>query len=269
MENYTQRCNRFRELHEAANLLLLPNAWDITSARVLEHAQFPAIGTTSLATAYGAGVADGDGATRDETMALARTLGALDVLVSVDIEGGFGDADRVGEVAAGLGSAGAVGLNIEDGTGPGTLVDVDAQTAKIRACRNANTDVFINARIDSYWADAADSDTVGSDSAGTFEEVCRRAELYLEAGADGIFIPAVTDPELIRAYCARIPAPINVLYSPNGMTIDELDAAGVARLSTGSFLFRNAAASTTRAINEIVAGRRPGGDVSPYSQFAG
>lgn len=250
-------------MHEPGNLLLLPNAWDLTSARVVERSGFEALGTTSLATAFGAGVPDGAGGIRDATIDLAGQLGRLRGLVSIDIEDGFSrDPGEVADTVRALVAAGAVGFNIEDGRTTGALAPASEQIAKIRACRQVDADVFINARVDTYWVGAS-----GGEAA--VEEVIDRARRYLDAGADGIFIPALTDAELIGRYCAAIPAPINILYSPAGLGVSELNAAGVARLSTGSFLFRNAAGATADALTAIAGGALPGAAAPAYSEFAG
>lgn len=250
-------------MHEPGKLLLLPNAWDLTSARVLERAGFAAIGTTSLATAFGAGVPDGAGVTRDQTLDLATQLGGLDALVTVDVEGGFSeDPVDVAEIVRVLVGSGAVGFNIEDGQQEGTLVPVEVQVDKIRACREANADIFINARVDTYWVGSARGDAAAA-------EVLERARRYVDAGADGIFIPALSDLEQIREFCDAIAVPVNVLYSPSGCTVNELNAALVGRLSTGSYLFRNAASSTVDAIKGIAGGGLPGAGIPGYAQFAG
>ncbi|GAB3555707.1 isocitrate lyase/phosphoenolpyruvate mutase family protein [Spelaeicoccus albus] len=227
------------------------------------QAGFNAIGTTSLATAFGAGVEDGTGQTRDQTIDLARQLGRLKALVTVDIESGFSERDdEVAAVVRELAEAGIVGCNIEDGTSTGKLVPADRQIEKIRACREADADIFINARIDTYWVGSAEGDAAAN-------EVLERARRYVDAGADGIFIPALADAAQIRAYCKEIPAPVNVLYSPAGLTVAELNDAGAARLSTGSFLFRHAISGAVEAVREIVGGALPGAEVPAYGEFLG
>jgi 2-methylisocitrate lyase-like PEP mutase family enzyme len=223
----------FRDLHHAGAPLILPNAWDYASAAALFAAGHPAVGTTSLGVAVAAGKPDAAGATRDETVALTRAIAPLG-MVTVDIESGFG-----GDVAAlvrALADAGAVGVNIEDAMGP------VAETAeRIAAIKAAVPSLFVNARTDTYWLRADDA----------LAESLRRASAYLDAGADGIFVPGATDPDVIEALVAGIDAPLNVLFSP-GL---DFAALGVARVSTGSLLFRAALGATTAFADAVRDGR--------------
>jgi len=169
----------FRELHAAGDPLVLPNAWDVASAAALVAAGFPAIGTTSLGVAAAHGLPDAAGRARAETAALARRLGSLPCLCTVDVEAGFseGPAD-VAELAAELAATGAAGINIEDGR-PGGLADPGRHADLVRAVAETEPGLFVNARVDTYW--------LGVDA--TPERTLRRAERYIAAGADGIFVP--------------------------------------------------------------------------------
>ena len=205
------------DLHRPGDPLLLPNAWDYGSAAILAAQGFPAIGTTSLGVAVAAGLPDGQGATRDETAALAERLRRLPCYLTVDLEQGFSDDPQA--VAALVAELGADGVNLEDG-----LRDPDLLCRKIRAVKQAAPDVFVNARTDTHW--------LGEDQP-SLDETRRRLDLYLQAGADGIFVPGLNDPAAI-GQLARL-APLNVLY---GLPLRQLADLGVARVSTGSLLFR-------------------------------
>lgn len=151
------RFEAFRALHRAGRPLFLPNAWDRASAAALAARGFPAIGTTSLGVAAAAGLPDAAGATRETTLWLARDLVRLPVLVSVDIEGGFGSTpEDVAELAAGLERLGVAGVNIEDGRPGGAgLTDPAAQCELIAAVKRTAPGLFVNARTDTYWLGTA------------------------------------------------------------------------------------------------------------------
>jgi 2-methylisocitrate lyase-like PEP mutase family enzyme len=238
----------FRGLHRAGTPLLLPNAWDVASGAALAEAGFRAIGTTSLGVAAAHGLPDGTGATREQTVALARGLTRLPVLVTLDIEAGFSDVPaEVAALAAELATLGVVGVNLEDGR-PDGLMAPDRQAALIGAVRRRVPDLFINARIDTHWLVAeppALSETLG------------RAARYVSAGADGIFVPGLTEPADIATVVAAVGAPVNILYSPNSHTLADLATLGVRRVSTGSLLFRAA----IHALVATAARVRDGGTV--------
>ncbi|MEH1165888.1 isocitrate lyase/phosphoenolpyruvate mutase family protein [Micromonospora sp. CPCC 205539] len=224
----------FHALHHAARPLLLPNAWDHASAAALAARGHPAIGTTSLGVAAAAGRPDGEAATAWETLALAGRLARLPVLLTVDVEAGFSDdpATVAGYVAE-LAGLGAVGINLEDGRADGTLADIDATADKIAAVKAAVPDLFVNARTDTWWLGLADP----------LPQTLNRARAYRAAGADGIFVPGIAELATLRLLSERIDAPLNALHQPGGPGLAELGRAGVARVSTGSLLFRAALAA--------------------------
>ncbi|WP_431963127.1 isocitrate lyase/PEP mutase family protein [Actinacidiphila sp. bgisy160] len=232
------RFEAFRALHRAGRPLFLPNAWDRASAAALAARGFPAIGTTSLGVAAAAGLPDAAGATRETTLWLARDLAALPVLVSVDIEGGFGATpEDVAELATDLERLGVAGVNIEDGRPGGAgLTDAALQCELISAMKRTAPGLFVNARTDTYWLGTAE-DNRAADRA---EETRRRAAAYLAAGADGIFVPGLADASATAALAAGLDAPLNVLLPPDGPGLSRLAALGVSRVSTGSLLFRAA-----------------------------
>ncbi|MET7522655.1 isocitrate lyase/phosphoenolpyruvate mutase family protein [Streptomyces sp900116325] len=250
----------FTSLHRAttASPLLLPNAWDHASATALSEQGFPAIGTTSLAVAAAAGLPDGTGATREETVLLARRLGAGPYLLSVDAEGGFSDEPaEVAELARELAAAGAVGINLEDGRGDGTLTAVELHAAKIAAVKAAVPHLFVNARTDTHWLGGREAAPAGTTG---------RLDAYRQAGADGVFVPGLTDPTAIAALVKSLDVPLNILYSPSGPTVAQLGELGVRRVSLGSLLYRAALGEAMAVAANIRAGRPVGGDVPTYAQ---
>lgn len=229
------RAHTFRALHHADRLLVLPNAWDVITARVFEKAGFPAVGTTSFGIARAHGFRDGDNAAREVTLAMAgRMAEALAVPLSADIEAGYGDTPAEVEAQGRrLITAGVVGFNIEDGQAQAAtpLADTALQCAKIAALKAAGTSagvpVYVNARTDVYWLRTHSGVTA-------LAETLRRAELYLGAGADGIFVPGLVEREAIEEVVRALGAPLNVLASPRTPTARELADLGVKRLSLGS-----------------------------------
>ncbi|MEU9734406.1 isocitrate lyase/phosphoenolpyruvate mutase family protein [Streptomyces sp. NPDC048002] len=239
----------FARLHHGDEPLLLPNAWDHASAAAFAAEGFPAVGTTSLAVAAAAGVPDGASVTRDETLGLALTLGRGPFLLSVDAEGGFAqDPDTVGEFARQLFAVGAVGINLEDGTGPAAL-----HAAKIAAVRRAAPTLFVNARTDTHWLrDGDERDTL------------RRLDAYQQAGADCVFVPGLTDPARIGRLVDRLDVPLNILYSPAGPSLPHLADLGVRRVSLGSLPYRRALGAAVETAVAIRAGREPHGTAPSY-----
>lgn len=237
----------FAELHHSEEPLLLPNAWDHASARALADQGFRAIGTTSLGVAAALGLPDGASATRDETLRLALALGSGPYLLSVDAEDGYSDdPDEVAEFARELATVGAVGINLEDRLGPPAL-----HAAKIAAVKSAAPCLFVNARADTYWL-------------GDGEDTRSRLDVYQQAGADGVFVPGLTEPREIAALVAYLDVPLNVLYTPSGPTVGDLAALGVRRVSVGSLLYRRALGAALEAMAEIREGRTPGGSLPSH-----
>lgn len=225
----------FAELHRSGDPLVLPNAWDVASARCLAEAGFPAVGTTSLGVAAAAGLPDGVGAAEAATLELVRNLAGLPAYVTADIEGGSVAA------AVAVADAGAVGVNVEDAFGP-----ADAHADLIRSVKREAPGLFVNARTDTYWLRSAG-----------LPETLRRVRLYADAGADGVFVPGLADPSDIEAVVAAVDLPVNILFLPGRMTVAGLAGLGVRRISTGSLLFRAAIAATLRIATAV----RDGTDV--------
>jgi hypothetical protein len=185
----------FHELHDAAEPLLLPNAWDVPSALTFLDAGFAAIGTTSFGIASSLGRPDGGRATRDANLALARALSSLPAYVSVDIEDGYDDdPEQVAAYVAELAAAGAAGINIEDSSAE-QLIAPEAHAAKVGAIKERCPGLFVNARVDTYW--------LGQDA--TPQATLARAARYVRAGADGVFVPGASEPAVLREICDTVP----------------------------------------------------------------
>ncbi|MEU6369579.1 isocitrate lyase/phosphoenolpyruvate mutase family protein [Streptomyces sp. NPDC046931] len=249
----------FRALHLPGRPLVLPNAWDVVSARLVEQAGAAAVATTSAGLAWELGTADGDRLSRDDALAaLARIAGAVAVPVSADIETGYADdaagvADTVRTVLA----AGAVGVNIEDGLygGGAPLRPVQEQAARIAAAREAADEagvpLFVNARIDTCLR-----------GAGGLGETLERAAAFLAAGADGVFVPGVVDPVTVKALAEGIEGPLNVMAGPGAPPVPELAALGVARVSAGPGIAQAVHGLVHRAARELL-------DAGTYETWAG
>lgn len=246
----------FRQLHEASSdsILVLPNAWDAMSARLVEAAGAKAIATTSAGISWSLGYPDGQGLTRDQMIeALRRIVGAVRIPVSADVESGYGTGtpDDITATVRGVLDAGAVGVNLEDAPGinGAPLVDVAVQAARIRAARDAADEagvaLFINARTDTYLR------KVGAETE-RLEETVRRARAYVDAGANGVFVPGVADADTIAKLAAAVGAPLNVIGAPGMAGTQELRALGVARVSVGPGLARAVMAHIRRASTELL-----------------
>lgn len=239
MDTDTQRtlAQTFRDRHTAttAGPLVLPNSWDAASTIIYEAAGLEAIGTSSAGIAASLGVPDGEHLSRNEMLAVVERIAhSAEIPVSADIEAGYGDTARdVAETVRRTIDAGAVGINLEDGTDNATdgLVQPDSHARKIRAAREAadeaDVPLVINGRTDVFWRE------VGEESERV-ERAVERANAYYEAGSDCLFVPGVTEPKAIEALVDGIDGPLNVLGGPGTPTIPELDELGVARVSVGS-----------------------------------
>jgi 2-methylisocitrate lyase-like PEP mutase family enzyme len=235
------RAGRLQALHEEPGVLVLPNAWDAASARAFEASGFAALATTSGGVAESLGHRDGEEAPVEEVLAaVGRICRAVPVPVTADLEGGYGlDAD---DLVAGLLAAGAVGLNLEDTDhrGPGPLVDVDVQAARLAAVKEAarrrGVDVVLNARIDVHLR------AVGPEE-DRLAEAVRRGRRYREAGADCLYPIRVSDEGTIRALVEETGAPVNVLLHAGAPPVSRLAQLGVARATFGSGLLRTAHAA--------------------------
>lgn len=237
-----QQADLFRRLHSKGRILVLVNAWDAASARVVEHGGADAIATTSAGMAWSLGYADGEQMPRDEFVAAcARICRVTRVPVSVDIESGFGSTtDQVCELVGRLLELGVVGINIEDGMSSETRRLLAPETlceriARLRALAlQSKVGLLINARTDAYFA-------VDDAPAGRFEEALRRARMFAAAGADGIFVPGMDKIDEVQRFAQAVELPLNVYAGYEGVpTVDALSAAGVRRVSLGCGPFQSA-----------------------------
>lgn len=230
-----EKADLFRALHRPGQPLVLVNAWDAVSARIIEDVGFPAIATTSAGIAWLEGYADGEHIPRERMLAgVARVTKAVAVPVSADCEAGYGQfAQDAVSTAQGVVAAGAVGLNFEDWDAKrDALTALEAQVSRIAAIRKAGegagVPLVINARTDVFLKRAGDSD------AWRMEEAVRRANAYLDAGAACAFLPGVSDERTIGALTAAIHGPVNFLAGPATPTVARLSQLGVARISLGA-----------------------------------
>ena len=249
--------SEFRRLHTAGahRPVVLPNAWDAMSARLVEAAGASAIATTSAGISWALGYPDAHGLTRDAMIeAVRRIVHSVRVPVTADVESGYGTGspEDVAETVTRVIDAGAVGVNFEDSPGPigAKLVDISYQQARFASAREAakatGVDLFINARIDTYLKG------VGEEGEARFEETVRRAKAYVMSGADCVFVPMVTDPTLIKRLVAVVGAPLNLLGGPGSPTISVMRSLGVARVSAGPWLARSVMAHIRRASTELL-----------------
>jgi 2-methylisocitrate lyase-like PEP mutase family enzyme len=232
------KTEKLRALHHGPKILVLPNAWDCASARIFEELSFPAIATTSAGVAFSLGYADGQNIPGKEMLAaVAKIARSVDVPVTADLEGGYGD---IAETAAALLESGAVGLNLEDilGQGPESLASIDEQVSRIAAVRKTGP-VVINARTDLYLLEIGDAST-------RFDRACERLKAYRDAGADCLFIPGVVTEDLIARFVQALEFPINILAVAGTPSAARLEALGVARISVGSGMMRSAMGHTRR-----------------------
>ncbi len=245
------RAREFRRLHEPGQLLLLANAWDAGSARLIETCGASAIATTSAGLAWSRGYPDGDALPAGVLAAtVAEIARVLTVPLSVDVEGGYSsDASAVGEVVSAVIDAGAVGINIEDGSAPPDLLRAKIAAARTAADR-AGVALFINARTDVYLRPLVPAE-------GREAETIARAAAYLESGCDGVFVPGLADPEAIGTIAAAIAAPLNVMLLPSLPPVARLRELGVRRLSAGSAIAQAAHGLTRRAATSFFHEGRP------------
>jgi 2-methylisocitrate lyase-like PEP mutase family enzyme len=230
-----------RKLHQGPPILVLPNAWDVASARIFEAAGFPAIATTSAGVANSLGYPDVERIPRDEMIWMVRRIArSVSVPVTADVEAGYGDP--VGTARAVL-DAGAVGMNLEDSSIDGSLADLAAQVRIIQQIR-ASADIVINARTDVYLFGVGDEAT-------RFERTVERLNAFHKAGADSLFVPGVRDPETIGRLAKAVHGPINILATGGAPSIAELEHLGVRRVSVGSGPMRASMGLTQRIAKEL------------------
>ena len=238
-------CELLRSLHRPGEPLLLPNAWDVATARAVAAAGFPVVATTSGGVAGALGFEDHQDAPGEEMLAAAaRIVRGVDVPVTVDAEAGYGMEPT--ELVAALRNAGVAGCNLEDTDyDAGGLRDPDRHAQWLAAVREAASqdgyELVINARVDVFLGPL-----LGGAGPGTqlelVPEALRRARAYAEAGVDCVFPVVLWEPDALRQFMADYQGPVNVVRMPQAPSLAELAALGVARVSWGPFLYHDAMA---------------------------
>lgn len=234
-----------RNLHKTPPILKIPNVWDAASARVVQAAGFPAIGTSSAGIAFSLGYPDGERILSEEMLAQVRRIVRVTPLpVTADLEAAYDDVESI---TIELIKAGAVGLNIEDFK-DGALLDPESQVQRIRIVRNTARDfdvpLVINARTDIYLAQIGDPDS-------RFSRTVERLLAYRDAGADCLFVPGVRDEETIARLVDAVQHPLNILGVQGAPSAARLQELGVARVSLGSGPMRAAMGLMTRIAEEF------------------
>ena len=248
------QCDLLRSLHRPGTPLLLPNAWDVATARAVVAGGFPVVATTSAGVAAALGYEDEERAPAEEMLAAAaRMARGVEVPVTVDAQAGYGM--QPGELVAALRSAGAAGCNLEDTDHTaGRLRDPDRHAGWLRAVRQAASAdgyrLVINARIDVFFGPFLAGAGPGTQEA-LVPEALRRATAYLEAGADCVYPIALWETDALRRFTSEVRGPVNVARLPQMPSLAELAAAGVARVSWGPFLYLDAMARFTEQLASL------------------
>ena len=272
MTTIIARREKFRQLHSPSpgsgaagetGCFVLPNPWDIGSAKYLEHLGFKALATTSAGFAFSRGLADG-AVGLDLMLAHIRELvEATELPVNADFENGYADSpEAVAENVRRCVETGVAGVSVEDNRGDRTLYEVELAAERIRAAKEAIADsgAMIVGRAECFL--------VGRDD---INEVIRRLTAYAEAGADCLYAPGIRERDQIAAVVKAVaPKPVNLLISaPGGLTITDAAELGVRRVSVGGALSRAAWGGFARAARELVEQGTFGGfsDATPHGEL--
>ena len=239
------RAVRLLELHHSGEPVVLPNAWDVASARIFEKAGFPAIATTSAGIAFCLGYPDGQRIPAAEMLGMvARIASSVSVPVTADLESGYGDAGATADAAI---AAGAAGLNLEDAEN-GVLVELGPQIDRIRMARETaerqGVHLVLNARTDIFLLGDGDPAT-------RVDRAIERLRAYSEAGADSIFAPGVIDEDTIARLVGAVDCPLNILAVVGAPSVHRLKELGVRRVSVGSGPMRAVMGLATRIAEEL------------------
>jgi 2-methylisocitrate lyase-like PEP mutase family enzyme len=243
-----EKAAKFRELHQRAGVFLIPNPWDIGSARILAGNGFEALATSSAAAANAIGRLDGR-VTRDEALAHARMIaGAVEVPVSADLENGFGDAPQfVAETVRMAAATGLAGCSIEDASAvKNTIYDLSQAVERIAAAAEAARALpfkfTLTARAENFIRGNPDLD-----------DTIKRLVAYEKAGVDVLFAPGLPDLAAVRKVCSTLSKPLNFMVAIRGksFSVAELADAGVKRISFASSLYRAAMTGFVEAMQEI------------------
>jgi 2-methylisocitrate lyase-like PEP mutase family enzyme len=249
MRTQEEKAKLFRSLHQRVNAFIIPNPWDIGSARLLEQVGFEALATTSAGFAFSVGVQDNQ-VGRDKAIAhAAQIVVATDLPVSADLENGFGDdPETVAETIRRAGQTGLAGGSIEDGTGrpEAPLYELELAVERVRAAAEAARahpfPFTLTARAENFIVGRPD-----------LKDVITRLQAYQDAGADVLYAPGLMSKEDIAAVVVAVDRPVNVLMGLSGvrLSLDELSEIGVKRISVGSALSRAALGGFLRAAREM------------------
>jgi 2-methylisocitrate lyase-like PEP mutase family enzyme len=244
-----ERADALRRLHTSSRPLVLPNAWDVASARLVVKAGFPVVATSSGAIAATLGYEDDDSMPVDEAFGvIGRIARSVSVPVTADVEAGYRLSPV--ELVERLLDAGAVGCNLEDGDhhGGADLVDVGEHAERLSAVRHAATeagvDIVLNARVDVLRLEGNRRDL--------FEEAVRRARLYLQAGADCVFPIRLADDEPIGEFVRRVEGPVNVVAA-GAPPLERLAQLGVKRVSYAGSLMKRLYGAHEATLSRIAA----------------
>jgi 2-methylisocitrate lyase-like PEP mutase family enzyme len=236
-------CDLLRSLHRPGDPLLLPNAWDVATARAVVAAGFPVVATGSVAVAGALGYEDHEAPPEEMLAAAARIARGVEVPVTVDAEAGYGMAPA--ELVGALRSAGAAGCNLEDSDHVSGLRDPDGQAEWLAAVRRAASDdgygLVINARVDVFFGPMLAGAGPGTQDA-LVPDALRRANAYFEAGADCVYPIGLWEPDALRRFMSEVGGPVNLVRLPQAPSPAELAALGVARVSWGPLLYFDAMA---------------------------
>jgi 2-methylisocitrate lyase-like PEP mutase family enzyme len=239
-------------LHSGTDPLVLVNAWDVASARIVEEAGFPAIATTSAGIAFAQGFPDGQKIPPSNMFAtIAKIAEAVKVPVTADVEAGYGDSpERAAQTTRDVISSGAVGMNFEDATGDSErpLADLPLQIERIHAIREVAKELDIalvlNARTDVYLLQVGEASK-------RYDECVRRLSAFRDAGADCVFAPGLTDAKTIERLVKDLNCPVNILVGIGAPSVRELAALGVKRISLGSGPMRATLGYLRRLADEV------------------
>ena len=249
--NQAERAEVFRRLHDRRDILVLPNAWDVPSARVFEDEGFPAVATSSAGMVVSLGYPDGEEIPREEFMSgVARIARALSVPLSADVVGGFGGTpEAVARSVKAITDGGAVGINIEDfAHATKKLLPVEKQVARLKALvrlrERGKVRFVINARTDALRFGEGDGDA-------KLDEAIRRGKAYRDVGADCVYPMGLTDAEPISLFVKALDFPINVMVRKGLPSVPELKRLGVARVSFGPSASYAAMGLLKRASREV------------------
>ncbi len=259
----------FNDYHHDSSILILPNAWDVMSAKVYEDLNYKAIGTTSAGIAASLGYRDGEQLPFESMLDVIRKITqSVNIPVSADIESGYGETiEEVLENVRKIIANGVVGINLEDSKKNHTcsLYDTAYQQKKIESIKNVSISegipLFINARTDAYILNN-----------NRIDETMKRAQAYKDAGADGIFIPGLVQKEHIQLFTKEIDLPLNVLIHGSTPSISDLECLNVSRISFGSGAYRAIISTLRKLASEVITKGQYGtitNEVMSYEEMMG